>query len=277
MTATEKPVYEVYALRYAENTGHSSRRSFIRPDPHDVPMPLAYYVWVIRNAERTVVVDVGFSRDASQKRERAYLRHPVEALAAIGVDAATVGDVVLTHLHYDHSGNLGGFPAATFHLQDDEIAFATGRCICHDVIKPGFELEDILETVRHVYAGRVRFHDGKGRIADGITLHRVGGHSAGLQIVRVRTRIGRLVLASDATHFYANITANHPFTAGVSVPEQFDGYRRCIELADGGIDNVVPGHDPEVLRRYPCVDGDPDIVRLDVAPEDRPARQGGAS
>ena len=48
-------------------------------------------------------------------------------LARLGVDAADVRDVVLTHLHYDHSGHLAAFPRARFWVQDDELAFWTGR------------------------------------------------------------------------------------------------------------------------------------------------------
>jgi glyoxylase-like metal-dependent hydrolase (beta-lactamase superfamily II) len=268
----DAPRYEVFALRYAMNTAYLRGRSFIRADVHDAPMPLAYYIWAIRGAGRVIVVDMGFSRSSAERRGRDFIVHPVDALARIGIDAATVTDVIVTHLHYDHAGNFEAFPRATFHLQDAELAFATGRCMCHPVMQPAFDLEDILTTVRHVWAGRVRFHDGDGRVAPGVTVHLVRGHSAGLQIVRVLTARGWLVLASDATHFYANIERRHPFSAGVDLPNQFEGYRRCEELADSP-DHIVPGHDPLVMERYPAVAGAADIVRLDLPPLTTQARQ----
>ena len=50
---------------------------------------------------------------------------------------------------------------------------------------------------------RVTFHSGDGEVAPGVTVHRVGGHSDGLQVVRVETARGPVVLASDAAHYYA--------------------------------------------------------------------------
>ncbi len=44
----------------------------------------------------------------------------------IGVDAESVEHVVVTHLHYDHAGNIDKFPKARFYLQEREMAYATG-------------------------------------------------------------------------------------------------------------------------------------------------------
>ena len=87
---------------------------------------------------------------------------PAEALAQAGVDPAAVHDVVITHLHWDHSGNMDLFPNATFHIQDAEMAQATGRCICHKWFRRQSEVDDVVALVRNLYAGRVKFHDGEG-------------------------------------------------------------------------------------------------------------------
>ena len=101
--------YEVYALKYA----HHARRAaenFIGGDPHDGPMPLDYFVWLVRGEGREIVVDTGFSAAMARKRGRLHLRCPTEALRLMEVDAAKVTDVVITHLHYDHVGNFELFP-----------------------------------------------------------------------------------------------------------------------------------------------------------------------
>ena len=51
-----REIYEVYAVKYATRDGMRSA-NFIGGDPHDAPMPMDYFVWLIRNAERTFVVD----------------------------------------------------------------------------------------------------------------------------------------------------------------------------------------------------------------------------
>ena len=75
-----------------------------------------------------------------------------------------------------------------------------------------------------VYAGRVVFHDGDVELAPGLSLHRVGGHTDGLQVVRVHTEVGWIVLASDATHYYENFTAGRPFPIVFDVGAMLEGY-----------------------------------------------------
>ena len=85
-------IYEVYAVKYATRGGTRSG-NFIGGDPHDGPMPMDYFVWLIRNPDRTFVVDVGFSEAMARQRKRTFLRTPSEGLALLGVQAATVQDV----------------------------------------------------------------------------------------------------------------------------------------------------------------------------------------
>ena len=255
--------YEVYAIKYA----HHQRRAgenFIGGDPHDGPMPLDYFVWLVRDGERELVVDTGFSAATAARRRRNHLRCPTEGLRMLGVEAGKVSDVVVTHLHYDHVGNFDLFPVAAFHLQDDELGYATGRHMSHPVFSGAFDVEDVVGMVRNVYRGRVRFHNGDAELFPGVSVHLIGGHTKGLQVVRVATRRGWLVLASDASHFYANMEQVRPFPIVYSVADMVEGYRRLRELADSAA-HIIPGHDPQVLVRYPAPSADLEgiVARLD--------------
>jgi glyoxylase-like metal-dependent hydrolase (beta-lactamase superfamily II) len=256
-------VYEVYAIKYAHHERDASE-NFIGGDPHDGPMPLDYFVWLVRGEGRGLVVDTGFSAATAARRGRNHLRCPTEGLRMLGVEASTVSDVVITHLHYDHVGNFDLFPAASFHLQDDELSYATGRHMRHPVFSGAFDVEDVVGMVRNAYRGRVHFHDGDAELFPGISLHLIGGHTKGLQVVRVATRRGWLVLASDASHFYANMEQVRPFPIVYSVADMVEGYRRLRELADSAA-HIIPGHDPLVLSRYPAPNADLEgiIARLD--------------
>jgi glyoxylase-like metal-dependent hydrolase (beta-lactamase superfamily II) len=259
-------IHEVYAIHYA----HHDRRSpenFILGDPHDVLQPLAYFVWAIIGPHGTFIVDTGFDVPMARKRDRILVKPIAEGLTAIGVRPDSVKDVIVTHLHYDHSGNYDLFPHARYHLQDAEMAYATGRYVSHALIRFPFECDDIVAMVRKVFAGRVEFHDGADQIAPGITVHKVGGHSKGLQCVRVKTRRGHVVLASDASHLYQHVYEDRVFPVTFNVGDVLEGYRTIKKLADS-LDHIVPGHDPAVLDVYPAAAPATDrwVVRLDADP-----------
>jgi glyoxylase-like metal-dependent hydrolase (beta-lactamase superfamily II) len=258
-------VYEVYAIRY----GHLDRtaaHNFIGGDPHDGPMPLDYYVWAIVGASGVFVLDTGFDAETGAARGRTLVRPVAEGLATIGIDPAQVRDVIISHMHYDHSGNHDLFPQARYHLQAEEMSFCTGPAMCHAVMRAPFEARDVQAMVGKLFSDRVVFHSRKSKLAPGISLHRVGGHTRGLQVVRVRTRRGWVVLASDAAHFYANWQQRRPFPIVDNVAAYLDAFNIIERLASSPA-HVIPGHDPLVLARYPRAREDiADIVRLDLEP-----------
>ena len=243
-------LHEVYAVRY----GHHDRKAhenYIGGDPHDILQPLAYFVWVIRGSHGTFVMDTGFDHAMAAKRGRVIVKPVADGLTAIGIDPEQVQDVIISHLHYDHCGNHDLFPRAKYHLQDREMAYGTGRCMCHAHQQIPFEADDVVAMVRKVFDGRVAFHDGDEQLAPGLTLHHIGGHSMGLQCVRVKTRRGHVVLAADATHLYAHVNEGRVFPITYSVAETLEGYATLKRLADSP-DHIIPGHDPDVLNRYPA-------------------------
>jgi len=261
--ATE--TYELHAIRY----GHHDRNAaanFVGGDPHDGPMPLDYFVWAIVSSKRTIIFDTGFDARVAEIRKRQLLRPVGEGLKMIGIDPDKVENVILSHMHFDHCGNHDLFPRARYHVQDVEMAYCTGRCMCHAYLRHPFDYEDVANMIGKLYAGRVQFHDGVSEVAPNLTVHRVGGHSRGLQVVRVLTKRGWVVLGSDASHFYANFEEYRPFPVLDSAADMLASYDRMRELASS-LNHIVPGHDPLVLERYPAsLQGVSDIVRLDLEP-----------
>jgi glyoxylase-like metal-dependent hydrolase (beta-lactamase superfamily II) len=260
--------YEVYAIRYARHSARRARDNFIGGDDHDRLMPLDYFVWAINGPDRSFVIDSGFDEASARVRKREFLRSPGEGLRMIGIDPAKVRDVIVTHMHYDHIGNPDLFPQATYHVQDAEMQYCTGRCMCHRTISAVYDVETVTAMVRKVYDRRVRFHDGDEELAPGLSIHRIGGHTRGLQAIRVFTRRGWLVLASDGSHLYANMEQDRPFPFVDSVPEMLEGFETMRRLADGR-DNIIPGHDPLVMDRYPSPRSELEgiVVRLDADPK----------
>jgi glyoxylase-like metal-dependent hydrolase (beta-lactamase superfamily II) len=260
-------LHELYAIHYAHNANAKRSGAFIGGDPHDGPMPLDYFVWAIKGPDQTFILDTGFDDPMGRKRGRQFVRSPAVGLQAIGVDPAQVQDVILSHMHYDHCGNYDLFPRARYHLQDAEMAYCTGRCMCHAGLRGPFEEDDVIAIVRKLFAGRVQFHDGVDELAPGLTVHHVGGHSKGLQVVRAWTRRGWMVLASDASHFYANMEEGRAFPIMHSHEDTLEGYATMRRLASRP-DNIIPGHDPLVLQRYPAPSPELQgiVVRVDADP-----------
>lgn len=249
------PVYDAYAVKMG-SANRDAKSNFLWPeDIHDAPMPLDFFIWVLKSDNHIVVVDTAFSTESGSRRNRVLDATPEAAVQALGIHPDQVDDLILTHLHYDHAGGLNCFPQAPIHIQESEVSYATGKYMSHKSLNHFFEVDDVTTLIRNVYAGRVRFHDGVGHLSKGLSVHRVGGHTDGLQVVRVNTRRGWVVLASDALHYYKNLMEKNPFPAIFNVGDMLEGYGKLVTLADSE-DHIIPGHDPEVLDIYPAVEND---------------------
>ena len=259
-------LWEVYALKYAERNSRTRADSFLFDDDHSSPHDMDYFIWVLKSDDQTIVVDTGYDAVEAERRDRPILRDPAQSLEVLGINADDVDTVIITHLHYDHAGGLNRYPKAKFHLQKSEMEFATGPCMCGEVLQMPFTVDHVCEMVRKVYSGRVIFHDGDGAVDDGVTVHCIGGHSRGLQVVRVKTASGYICLASDASHYYENFIKQKPFPIVVDMENMISGYAKIQKLASQKL-LVIPGHDPLVTKVFPLVGVTDFTWRLDSGPQ----------
>jgi glyoxylase-like metal-dependent hydrolase (beta-lactamase superfamily II) len=266
---TADQTYEIYAVRYARRDArrvdHFLDKAGVQ-NP-DAPMPMDYFVWLVCNSSRAFVVDTGFTEPVGTRRGRTYLHKPAEGLKLLDVDAAAVEDVIVTHMHYDHAGTVSDFPKARLHLQEDELRWVTGSEMFARGARGSFEVDDVLNMVRGLYDERVQLHQGDWEPAPGISVHLIGGHTPGIQVVRVNTRRGAVVLASDTTHYYENMETGKPFVTTHDAAKVLAGFQTLHKLADSP-QHIVPGHDPLVMQRYPAASAKLEgaVVRLDAEP-----------
>ena len=257
--------WQVHAVKYAERNARTRADSFLFDDNHDAPHAMDYFIWVLRRGDAVILVDTGYDGAEAQARGRPIAMDPREALKPLGIAPEAVSDVIVTHLHYDHAGGLHLFPNARLHLQAAEMAFATGPCMCHDSLRMPFTAEHVCEAVKRLYSGKVVFYEGEAEVAEGVSVHCIGGHSRGLQAVRVRTEAGWMVLASDAAHYYENFMLAKPFPIVVDVQDMLAGFETLKRLASKP-ELIVPGHDP-MVRAVFAQDGPEHIFRLDLGPQ----------
>jgi glyoxylase-like metal-dependent hydrolase (beta-lactamase superfamily II) len=250
-------MYEVYALKYGERDT-TACQFFYRESSHE-PITLHYFVWLILGGPHPVLVDTGFlSDDARERGIRNYVS-PAAMVERAGVKAADVPMALITHLHYDHWAGHSLFPAAEFWIQRDEVAFWTGPFARYQAFQGSANVNALARLVSLNYGNRVRMIEGDREILPGIRVHRVGGHTAGLQIVTVETARGPVVLTSDASHFYRNVERRQPVQIITNLPEMLTAFETIDALA-GPARLVVAGHDPDVAQRFHAVE--PGIVKL---------------
>lgn len=246
--------FEVYAMRYAHRESGIRAEHFYGFDScHDQPSPMDYYVWAAISPSATVIVDAGFTPEtaAAKGGGRDYLRTPMETLADLGRSADSVDYVVITHLHYDHVGHIPDFPNAQVLVQRSEYDFWSGPMAGRGDYPHLSYQRDMDYLSGQLDAGRVQLLDGDHAVVPGISTHLLGGHTPGIQAVRVKTKDGYVALASDSSHFYENFQTDRPFAIVDHLPSMYLAFDKLRELASSE-DLIIPGHDPRVMERFPA-------------------------
>jgi glyoxylase-like metal-dependent hydrolase (beta-lactamase superfamily II) len=253
---TSEETYEVYALRYASRPTRKATEyyGYARYGDPDGPCALDYYFWLARNADRTVLIDCGYSTERARERGR-YLNNdpntdPIEVLALLGIEPDDVDHVIISHMHPDHIGNLDRFSQATFSIAREEYEFCTGayarKPLIADLVDPV-----VVGVVKEFEADeRLSLVDGSEQLFPGIRVTRLGGHSPGQMITEVSAKSGQVILASDATHFYEEMELDRPFWFFFDLEATYRGYEKLRELAAQPGASLVPGHDPAVMERF---------------------------
>jgi glyoxylase-like metal-dependent hydrolase (beta-lactamase superfamily II) len=257
------PEYEIYAVKYG---GPYPRKlaSVLWLEGWDEQIDINYYVWVIRGGGETIVVDTGTGPGLAVERRLSPWTNPVDVLSRIGATAGTVTRVILTHLHWDHSGGMETFPEtfskATFYVQKREFDFWVFDSVAR---RRNFARLTAEAANRRLPAlaeqGRLVSVPGDAQILPGIELLLCPGHTVGLQAVAVNTAKGTAVVASDCCHSARALPEDNTsafITDMVAWMGSYDKIRGRVASAD----LVFPGHDVSLLRDYPRVAED--VTRL---------------
>ena len=228
-------------------------------------------MWLIEGGELNVVVDTGcdMSEHAPQAT-RDVLRDnviwtehrpewTVEAqLARFGLRPSDIDVVINTCCHFDHIGNNTKFTNATFFVQQAEFPYG--------INPPPWALYYYKEFSHNLLDVRDRLQliDGDVKIANGIDVKLLGGHSPGTQVVLVETDIGRVCIPGDLVPFYKNLELNWPMGAFFDV----EAVLRAYAWMRANADLVVPHHDWQIFEYYP--DGCVGTTAEDVKPGAEP-------
>ncbi|WP_029005272.1 N-acyl homoserine lactonase family protein [Azorhizobium doebereinerae] len=259
--------YDIYAIRYATNAKRRRGQNFNIEASPDTPLTMDFFTWVLVGEDRTVVIDTGMERAKAERNGHTFLREPADGLRALGIDPAAQTLVVLTHAHYDHIGNVDQYPNAEFLMPLAEMQSVTGPDMHHPWMRHAYASDEIARLVQYLHAGRLKLHGADHDVAPGVSVHVVGGHTAGQSIVRVLTRRGWVILASDALHYYEEYERGVPFAVAHSIADMLRAHDRIRALADSD-DHVLPAHDPLILQKYPAARPELEgfVLRFDAPP-----------
>lgn len=166
------------------------------------PVEASINAFLVEIGTRRVLVDTG-AGDLFGPGNGGKL---VEALKAAGTDPAEIDDILITHVHTDHSGGLVRegrmiFTKAIVHAGKADIDFFLDPA---NGVKTGYEARYFVEagkTLRpYVDAGRVKAFDGRARILPEITAEEHPGHTPGSAFYTLESRGERIVFVGDIVH-----------------------------------------------------------------------------
>jgi N-acyl homoserine lactone hydrolase len=207
-------------------------------------------VWsaLIRTPDGNILFDTGLHPVHVERPEATFGASPgmkivmerddgvVARLASLGVRPDDIAVVVNSHLHFDHAGNNGAFPKATFVVQAEHLAFAKGKANF-----PGVYW-DIPELTYAPTSGRAR-------VARGVEVVPTPGHAPGHQSLVVDlSDTGRVVLCGDAAFLRENLERGEIKQPDVESAKESLGLIRSLVGDD--LDRVFTSHDAASFARW---------------------------
>jgi len=247
------PAREVLAVKYGYRvtTRAESYLNFHLYGEPDTDLDIDYYFWVVRDGRGVFLVDTGFAPEVGDRRRREHCTTPAEVLPDLGIAPEDVTAIVITHAHWDHTGNIGQFPHAQLIMTEAEYALWTSPLAARGHFAAHSQPEEIALLAKARDSGRLTLFTGEHTLAPGIELTEVGGHTPGQLIASVATPGGgTAVLASDALHFYEEVERDRPFAILADLPAMYRAYDTLAQLATQPATRLVAGHDPLVRTRF---------------------------
>jgi len=182
---------------------------FLPPDAFD----WALNAVVVRSGGQTILIDAGLGLEYPDFPRAGQL---AQRLEAAGIDLASVTDVVLTHMHFDHIGGLlvdemrdRLRPDLRIHVAAAEAKFWESPDFSRTAMPP--VMADLIRRAAkrflNEYHGQLRLFEAEYEVAPGVVVSRTGGHTPGHSVVRLVSGGDRLTFAGDAVF---PVSFDHP-------------------------------------------------------------------
>jgi len=243
--------YQVTAVRYSQRQT-STDEAYFRNQVYgsgDRAFDMGYFFWILQGQAGTFLFDTGFSAAAAERRSRAFLIEPMNALNELDISPESVDGLFLSHLHFDHTGHIDRFPNARVFVDRTEFDFWVHGYGRKQLFAASAESDDLAALTSMQERGQLTLLDGTSQVLPGVVSIHLGGHTPGQHILSVSTAGGPVILASDALHYYDEMNLDQPFALFSDIEGMYRGYEILREFEASGA-SVVAGHDMEVLDRF---------------------------
>jgi glyoxylase-like metal-dependent hydrolase (beta-lactamase superfamily II) len=192
------------------------------------------HCFLVRTRNRLTLVDTGAGPlESAFGRWLGVGGRLPEELAALGVEPADVDDVVLTHVHSDHTGWstmaspdgwVARFPDARYHLHGADVELLRSS-LDEDEVREFAEVIAPLEATGQLDTS-VEDHE----VSPGVHLRHAPGHTPGHRVVLLEAGGEQVLFAGDLLHF--SFQLNEPAFRSPGDEDPDEGARTRVAWLD---------------------------------------------
>lgn len=224
---------------------------------------LPFFYILIQNKDHNILFDIGYRDDAADGQKDwskifggSNIETPAQVLKKVNLTPNDIDIIILSHLHFDHAGNIDQFPKAQFYVQKEELDGLVSSLSLPDKVRDwvwqATDLDHINDLLDVAAQNRLTLiEEDSFEVVEGVKAHKAKGHTFGTQAVSVQTKKGTFVLTQDVAYTYENVIDYKPLGLGLDDIDQLLSIHKVNELVGGNVDFIIPGHDKAIFEKYP--------------------------
>lgn len=208
---------------------------------------------LLESDSKKILIDTGMGDKWDEKAKNIYAvddKHSMDsALSNKGLKADDITDVILTHLHFDHTGGstikINGklqpaFPNAKYYVQKQNFEWAVNPS---DRDKGSYIKENFLPLMDE---GVLHLIDGNDIFDDGIEFFVINGHTFGQQMVKISDGRDTFLYCADLIPFYSHIPLHYIMGYDLQPLVTLEEKKKYLNIALQENWKLFFGHDPEI-------------------------------
>ncbi len=214
--ATSAAPKETYSIKLLEYGGINNypKSGLVYGAHNQGTTYLPFFYNLIQSKDHNILFDIGYRDDAEDGQKDwstlfggENIEDPATVLKKVHLTPEDIDTVILSHLHFDHAGNIDQFPNAQFYVQKEELAGWLDSLKLPDKVRNwawlATDINHINDLLKVSSENRLTLIDRDGyEVVDGVKTYMAKGHTFGTQGVTVETREGTYALAQDVVYTF---------------------------------------------------------------------------